>query len=99
MARKKRSVSFSIHNDIWDRCLRLKPYLPFNWSDLVEEALIKVLEPLELAISQIETGTLSDGILQDLSQLNRTNYLDTESVISEHLVSKPKSQLVKSSKK
>jgi hypothetical protein len=97
MSRKKRSVSFSIHTDIWDRCLKLKPHLPFNWSDLVEEALIKVLEPLELVTTQIESGTLPDDVLKNLSQLNRTHYLDTESIISEHLL--PSSNSVKSTKK
>jgi hypothetical protein len=90
MTAKKRSVSFSINIQTWDRCLKLKGRLPFNWSDVVDEALIKVLEPLEMAFNQLESGVLPQELLSDLSALNRTHYLDTESIISEHLPTQSK---------
>jgi len=89
MAPKKQAVTFSIKIDTWQRCLKLKSQLPFNWSDVVDEALLKVLEPLEIAFSQLDSGTLPDQVLKDLSLLNRTHYLDTQSIISEHLSDQP----------
>jgi hypothetical protein len=99
MAFKKQPVTFSVNIEVWQRCQKLKDKVPFTWSDVVGEALLKVLEPLEKVFNDSDNGRLPDEILNNLSDLNRTHYLDTESMISEHLVSKPKSKSLKTTKK
>jgi len=83
MASRKRSVTFSVDIKLWERALVLRDKAGITWSDVVTEAITRVVEACELVLTHSDN---SDEAYNQVSHLARTNYLDSVALISEHQV-------------
>lgn len=83
MASRKRPVTFSIDIALWEQAQLIKEKTGLIWSDVVSEAISKVVDAMNLALENLDNPDLA---YDQLTQLTKTNYLDSLALISEHQV-------------